>query len=130
MTESTVYDNYIQCPQKPSLHIPLTNRAGLGGELGGVTIPPDKGRRIQEHRHGAPDQNSSGNGSSKASLVQMAPGCKPGTRGVVAPAMGTMRASGVLPAVRMISVPAVTNNGTLALDLTSASLLLAQLLVI
>lgn len=81
----------------------LTRCAGLWRERGGVTVPPDEGMGVQQHFHGVSVQNSSGNGSSKSSLVQMAPGCNPATRGVVAPAMGTIRASGVLPSVRMIS---------------------------
>src|SRR5262245_24601018 len=74
----------------------LTCRSGLRRELLRGAIPPDEGVRIQQHLHGVPVQNSSGNGSSKSSLVQMAPGCNPATRGV-APVMGTIRASGVLP---------------------------------
>src|SRR5262249_39407351 len=89
----------------------LTCRTGLRRELLRSTIPPDEGVRIQQHLHGVPVQNSSGNGSSKSSLVQIAPGCKPATRGV-APVMGTIRASGVLPSVRIISVPAVTNDSS------------------
>ena len=56
----------------------LTCRSGLRRELLRGTIPPDEGVRIQQHLHGVPVQNSSGSGSSKSSLVQMAPGARLG----------------------------------------------------
>jgi transposase len=87
----------------------LTGRVGLRGPRGRVTLPPDEGMGVQQHLHGVPVPKSSSNGSAKSALVRMAPGCNPTPRGVRAPAMGTMRASGVCPAVRRIAVPADTN---------------------
>jgi hypothetical protein len=40
----------------------------------------------------------------------MAPACNPATRGMAAVAVGTTRASGLLPSVRMTSVPATTRD--------------------
>src|SRR5438093_12617825 len=68
--------------------------------------------RVQQQLHAVSVQNSSGNGSSKSSLVQIAPACSPATRGVVDNAIGTKRASGVVPSVRTISVPSRTKDSS------------------
>ena len=73
-----------------------------------VTLP--KSMCVQQQLHVLPVQNSSGNGLSKSSLVQIAPGCNPATRGVVGEAIGMKRAIGVLPSVRTISVPSSTRD--------------------
>ena len=49
--------------------------------------------------------NSSGNGSSKSSLVQIAPACNPALRCLVGDAIGAKRTRGMPPSVRTTSMP-------------------------
>lgn len=52
-----------------------------------------------------PIQNSSGNGSSKSSLVQIAPACNPAVRCLVGDVMGAKRTRGMPPSVSTTSMP-------------------------
>ena len=65
---------------------------------------------IQQQVHAVPVQKASGSSSSKSSLTQIAPACNPATRGMLDEAIGTTRASGVAPSVRIISVPIRTRD--------------------
>ena len=61
-------------------------------KLSRVTVPPNERVSIQQQVHDYPVQNSSGSGASKSSVVSIAPGCRPATRGSTS---GTRRARGV-----------------------------------
>jgi len=78
----------------------------MADEKGIFDVLPDEGVSIEQQFHAALAQKASGNGLSKSSLVQNDPKCKPAVRET----NGTSRAMGLLPSVRMISVPETSNE--------------------
>src|SRR6267378_6403515 len=70
-------------------------------------LSPDENVGVEQKFHSWPSQNSSGKGSSKSSLVEMAPRLRPATRFFLECATtGTRRATGVPCSVIITSLPA------------------------